>query len=133
MKLSLFLSTATFLFASQALAAAPKSTPELLGRGKAAFTVNCVPCHGEKGDGNGPAGQALNPKPRNFGTDPFKSGDKPEQIMKAISEGLPGTAMVAFAHIPEEERWGLVYHVLELQKAGKPTKAAPAKPAKPKK
>ena len=26
----------------------------------------CVPCHGEKGDGNGAAAVALNPKPANF-------------------------------------------------------------------
>jgi mono/diheme cytochrome c family protein len=30
------------------------------------YTMFCVSCHGENGDGNGPAGVALMPKPRNF-------------------------------------------------------------------
>jgi len=30
------------------------------------YKTFCVSCHGENGDGNGPAGMALNPKPRNF-------------------------------------------------------------------
>ncbi|MBI4822593.1 MAG: cytochrome c [Deltaproteobacteria bacterium] len=119
----LLLSTASLLFAAQAFAGPPKATAELVAKGKATFTVNCVPCHGEKGDGNGPAGAALNPKPRNFGTDPFKNGNKPEQVMKTLAEGIPGTPMIAYAHLPEEDRWGLAFYVLELQKAGKPAAA----------
>lgn len=110
-----------------ALAAPPKSTPELLAKGKTSFATNCVPCHGEKGDGAGPAAAALNPKPRNFG-EKFKNGDKPEQVFKTLGEGLQGTAMVAFAHLPEEERWALVYHLGELRKAlEKEAKAAAGK------
>ncbi|MCC6806336.1 MAG: cytochrome c [Deltaproteobacteria bacterium] len=94
----------------------PKSTPQLIEKGTAAYKANCEVCHGPAGDGMGPAGQALNPKPRNF-TEPFKAGKKPEQVFKTISEGLPNTAMVGFAQIPEEDRWGLVYYVLSFDKA----------------
>jgi cytochrome c553 len=38
-------------------------------KGEAHYKSLCVSCHGEKGDGNGPAGAAMNPKPGNF-TDP---------------------------------------------------------------
>lgn len=99
-------------------AKAPKSTPALLEKGKAAYVASCEMCHGPKGDGNGPAGAAMNPKPRDFST-PFKNGNKPDQIFKTITEGLAGTAMVAFAHLTEEDRWGAVYHVISL---GKPAK-----------
>ena len=49
-------------------------TPELLEKGKTVYTVNCMTCHGEKGDGNGPAGQYMNPKPRDFAKEKFKGG-----------------------------------------------------------
>lgn len=98
---------------------APASSPALIEKGKQSYTTNCLTCHGEKGDGKGPAGQYLTPPPRHFGKDKFKKGNKPEQIFESITKGLPGTSMVGFAHIPEDERWGLVYYVLELSKAGK--------------
>lgn len=100
----------------KAAGGAKKSTPELIAKGKASFTTNCVTCHGEKGDGNGPAGQLMNPKPRSFSTDKFKAGDKPEQVFNTISKGLPGTAMAGYSHLPEEERWGLTYYVLSFKK-----------------
>ena len=110
-------------FASVAFAAgAPKSTPALLEKGKAAFLVNCMPCHGEKGDGEGPAGLALKTAgtpPRNFGVDPFKQGEKPADVFKTITAGVAGTPMVGFPQLSEEDRWGMSYHVLALRKAGK--------------
>ena len=39
------------------VSAPPKVTPELIAKGQAAFTLNCAPCHGEKGDGSGPYGE----------------------------------------------------------------------------
>jgi len=36
--------------------------------GKQIFVGNCAPCHGPAGDGNGPAGSSLNPRPANFTT-----------------------------------------------------------------
>ena len=99
-------------------AAPPKPTKELLAKGKASFTTNCMACHGEKGAGDGPGAAALNPKPRNYAVDTFKNGEKPEDVFKTLGTGLPNTAMVAFTHLPEEERWALVYWVLELKKTG---------------
>lgn len=99
--------------------AAPKATPELLAKGKIAYETNCLMCHGDKGDGNGVAGAAMNPKPRNFLKDKFKLGDKPEGVFKSISEGLPGTAMAAFAHLSEEDRWAITHYVLSFRKGKK--------------
>ncbi len=112
-----------FLLASLVLAAAPAPSKELSEKGKATFDINCVPCHGATGTGDGPAAASLNPKPRNFKTDPFKNGETPEGVFKSVSEGIPTTAMVAFAHLPEADRWALAQYVLELRG---PAKAAPA-------
>jgi mono/diheme cytochrome c family protein len=95
---------------------APTSTPELIAKGQASYVANCAVCHGDKGDGNGPAGASLSPKARNFITEKFKYGSKPEQVYKTISEGAKDTAMMAFAHLPEDERWALTYFVLSLVK-----------------
>lgn len=48
----------------------PKSTPALVKAGEAAYKTNCATCHGDKADGNGPAGGAMNPKPRNLISEP---------------------------------------------------------------
>lgn len=93
-----------------------EETPALLEKGKISYTTNCLVCHGEKGDGNGPAGAVMNPKPRNFAKDKFKKGDSPEALFQMLTTGLEGTSMVSFAHLPEDERWGLAYYVLSLKK-----------------
>jgi mono/diheme cytochrome c family protein len=104
--------TVVFSLAAAVLVAAPpKSTPEVLAKGKASYATNCVLCHGEKGDGNGPAGQAMNPKPRDFNAGQFKNGNTPEGIFKTLGEGLKDTAMVSFQHLSEEERWALAHYV----------------------
>lgn len=99
-------------------AGTPKSSPALLEKGKASYSTNCSVCHGDKGDGQGPAGTALKPSPRNFAKDKFKAGDNVDQIFKTITNGMSGTAMTGYAHLSEEERWGLSYYVLQL-KTGK--------------
>jgi cytochrome c len=112
---------------STAWAAAPKTTPALIEKGKTSYSTNCLACHGEKGEGNGPAGQYLLPKPRNFTAEPFKKGNKPEEVFKSISEGLQGSTMVSFARLPEEERWALAYYVLDFQSKAKPAAAKKGK------
>lgn len=115
----------SLLLAGAAHAAGPEVTPALLEKGKASFTTNCVPCHGEKGDGTGVAAAALNPKPRNFNTEPFKNGNKAENVFQTLATGLPGTVMAPFGHLPEEERWALTHYVLNTF-----VKKAAQKPAK---
>ena len=99
--------------------AAPKATPALLEKGKTAYTTNCATCHGDKGDGNGVAGAYMTPKPRNFVADKFKKGDTAAAVFKTVSEGLPGTAMVAFGHLSEDDRWAITHYLLSFRKAKK--------------
>lgn len=97
--------------AQSAQAGGPPNTADLVAKGKVVYTNNCVTCHGEKGDGTGPAGAYMNPKPRNFATDKFKNGSTPEQLFNTVTNGLDGTAMPGFSQLSETERWSVVYFV----------------------
>lgn len=103
----------------------PKKTPELLEAGKKVYEVNCLMCHGEKGDGTGPVGLALVPKPRDFAKEPFKQGTKPEQVFLSITGGVKDTPMVGYPQLSEADRWALTYFVLEM--VPKPDKGAKSK------
>ncbi|MCB1174059.1 MAG: c-type cytochrome [Leptospiraceae bacterium] len=84
--------------------------------GKQLFTQNgCVTCHGESGMGDGPAGKGLNV--RNL-TDAstYKQGSTAAEITTTIETGIPGTAMAAYAHIPEADRQKLAAFIVSLQK-----------------
>ena len=72
-------------------------------QGKAIYVKWCAGCHGETGGGDGPAADAMLPRPRNFTGAIYKirstaSGQLPTDgdLMRAIDEGLPGSAMPAW-------------------------------------
>ena len=56
------------------------------------YNKNCVVCHGQTGDGKGPAANALNPRP----TDLRHSSVNRAEMIRIIREGIPGTSMVGF-------------------------------------
>ncbi len=110
---------AAFLLASAARAAEPpKKTPELVAKGQATFAKYCATCHGPKGEGDGPAARALNPKPRNFVSEPLKN-PKVSGVYETVSNGVKGTAMIPFKHLSDEDRWALSYYVLSLKDGAK--------------
>jgi len=97
--------------------ATPKKTSELLAQGKKLYEQNCVTCHGPKGDGKGQLGAALKPPPSDF-TQPFNQwplskGDL-KKVFEVITKGKPNTSMVKWDQLTEQERWALVYFVVEF-------------------
>lgn len=116
---SLLAAAAALVVASTAQAAEPKKTAELVAKGKASYETNCAACHGEKGLGDGEAGAALDPKPRNLVKEKYKKGDKPGQVHAMLKAGIDGSTMVSFGHLPDDELWALTYYVLELRKGAK--------------
>ena len=89
--------------------------------GKALYVQECSGCHGERGDGQGPAAEHVDPRPRNFVAGPFKlrttpSGKPPAtaDILRTIERGIPGTAMQPFAFLPEADRRKIAAYVLKL-------------------
>jgi high-affinity iron transporter len=95
----------------------PKKTSELLAQGKKLYEQNCVTCHGPKGDGKGQLGAVLKPPPSDF-TKPFSQwafgkGDL-KKVFEVITKGIPNTSMVKWDQLSEQERWALVYFVVEF-------------------
>jgi mono/diheme cytochrome c family protein len=85
---------------------------ELVAKGKGLFSTTCVSCHGAEGKGDGVAGSSLNPKPRNFTTaSGWINGSKISGIYKTLSEGIPGSGMVAFDTFSPEEKFALVQYI----------------------
>lgn len=58
-----------------------------LAVGKAVYMQRCAMCHGESGKGDGPAGQALDPKPRDHTNGEYMNKLTDEQIKTQIMEG----------------------------------------------
>ena len=89
--------------------------------GQTLYVRECSACHGERGDGAGPAAAFLQPRPRDFTKKIFKvrttdSGMPPrtEDLLRTIERGFPGTAMPSFAFLAEEERRRIAARVLAL-------------------
>jgi mono/diheme cytochrome c family protein len=96
----------------------PEKTAELLNRGKKLYEENCIQCHGPNGDGKGWKAAELKKKPRDF-TVPlnewsYSHGD-PQKIFEVLKTGIPDTPMAMF-DFSDEQRWALVYRVMEFSK-----------------
>lgn len=98
---------------------------EHLLAGQAIYQAQCVQCHGTTGDGDGPVGRFLYPRPRDYRKGIFKFtstkyGGRPlrADLEKTVRRGIPGTAMPAFKLLPESEIQAVVDYVLMLTRRG---------------
>jgi cytochrome c oxidase cbb3-type subunit 2/cytochrome c oxidase cbb3-type subunit I/II len=90
-------------------------TEENLLRGKEVFLQRCVGCHGQKGDGKGPAARFLSPPPADF-TDKMDAccgGDTgPGDFYYRILRGWTGTGMENFGErLSVDDIWRVVLFV----------------------
>lgn len=92
------------------LSLTPVSYPSLKN-GAILYQNNCVACHGEKGLGDGPTGQGLNPLPSNLTETTFS----PLEAYNVIKLGIEGTAMASYSYLSEKEIWDLSFYVLSLK------------------
>ncbi|PIR00750.1 MAG: cytochrome C [Nitrospinae bacterium CG11_big_fil_rev_8_21_14_0_20_45_15] len=83
---------------------------DVLELGKKTYFRRCVWCHGVEGGGDGPSADRLFTRPRNFNQGTFKirttdSGHLPmeEDLIKTVTNGLPGSAMPAWGEVLKKE------------------------------
>jgi len=102
------------LLAAYPVPTSPARLPDL-ARGAALYRQTCAACHGATGQGNGPAGAALDPPPIDF-TDRTRADQRSVlSLYEAISHGVSGTAMTAYAdQLSVDDRWSLAYYVGSL-------------------
>jgi mono/diheme cytochrome c family protein len=88
--------------------------PDAANAGAEVFRTNCATCHGPQGHGDGPAGQSLEPKPKNLAKIQAVAGD--DFLFWRIREGKPGTSMVAWKGIlTDEQIWQTVSFIRTLK------------------
>jgi len=87
---------------------------EAASAGAEVFKSNCESCHGPQGHGDGIAGQALDPKPKNLADLQSVVGD--DYLFWRIHEGKPGTAMIGWNGIlTDEQIWQTVAFIRTLK------------------
>ncbi len=60
------------------------------------FVKHCAACHGERGDGQSRARSGLNPPPRNFTSEQARADLDRDRMIRSVTGGRPGTAMVGW-------------------------------------
>lgn len=78
------------------------------------FKANCESCHGPQGHGDGPAGVALDPAPKNLADLQARAGD--DYLFWRISTGKEGTSMVPWKGVlTDEQIWQAVAFINTLK------------------
>jgi mono/diheme cytochrome c family protein len=78
------------------------------------FQTNCGTCHGPGGHGDGPAAGSLDPKPKNLAL--LQESAEDDYLFWRISDGKPGTSMLAWKNIlTEEQIWQTVSYIRSLE------------------
>ena len=93
---------------------------ETLNRGHTAYMQNCRACHGDAGDGKGPAAPGLRPPPRDFTAGSFKFAGvldqklpRDEDIVRIVRGGLHGTAMLGW-DVPDKTLSDIIQYMKTL-------------------
>jgi mono/diheme cytochrome c family protein len=107
------------------------TSPERVYQGEELFVTNCVPCHGEAGDGSALSGAA------NFTDQAFMTRATSQRFQESIANGLAGTAMPAWGDTLSQDQiralvdyvWTFAYEYDLAVPESSPTAAASASAA----
>ena len=94
--------------------------------GKKTYDMLCFTCHGMTGKGDGPAGAALNPPPRDFSVGEFAldangngTPGEDEDLALVVAKGAGAfggnPSMAPWGHLPEKDIQDVVAYVRSLK------------------
>jgi high-affinity iron transporter len=93
----------------------PSRTPAM-ARGAEVYQANCASCHGALGQGDGPAGLGLNPKPADLSNATALGDQSPLDYYRRITIGVVGTAMPAYElRLSPQDRWAAALYASVLR------------------
>lgn len=91
------------------------ATEESIAKGAELYAANCAICHGENGEGDGPAASGLPKPPANLHEDHVQANSD-GALFYIISHGVPDSPMPAWGDVlTEEERWHVVNFLRTFQ------------------
>jgi mono/diheme cytochrome c family protein len=100
---------------------APPLTMALLERGKQRFDINCAPCHGRIGDGNGIIVQRGFPRPPSYYSGELRRASN-QRLYDVITRG--DGVMFSYAdRVEPADRWAIVAYIRALQASASATPA----------
>ena len=93
----------------------PKTTDELIARGKVMYERKCKSCHGDDGLGHGPAAEFLKRKPVDLTLGVYKLRSTPKDsiptdhdIFRTLTMGVGTGIMPGFPKVHPQDRWAMV-------------------------
>ena len=76
--------------------------------------MQCLHCHGARGDGTGELGLQADPPARNFTCAETMKRISDGQMFWAIKNGIEGTAMPAYPDLADWQIWVLIHYVSQF-------------------
>ncbi len=113
------------LVGAVATAAPGRPTGRSASNGWPTYDRYCLACHGELGDGHGPAAPFTSAAPRAFTQGTYKWGATDDELRTTIELGAPGTSMPGFAGVLSASE---IAGVLAVLKTFAPPSALPSTP-----
>jgi mono/diheme cytochrome c family protein len=104
-------------------------TMDLLARGRERFDINCSPCHGRTGEGNGMVARRGFPAPPTFHQDRLRTAPV-GHFFEVMTHGYG--VMYSYAeHVDPADRWAIAAYIraLQLSHNARPEDAPPAQRA----
>lgn len=100
-------------------AAAPASVTPDVAQGEQLYATYCASCHGPRGDGDGPAAAALDPKPVKHHDGAYMNALTNEHLFKVIKLGGPAVGKSALmapwgGTLSDQQIWDVVAFVRSL-------------------
>jgi len=85
-----------------------------ISRGKTLFTLNCVMCHGETGEGNGPVSALIANKPANL-TSIITQSKTDGILFMTITNGVDGKMPPMVENLTVRDRWDVINYIRTLE------------------